>query len=167
MIAMFNKSDMGMIVSLIAIVISLVALIRTRKFNARLLACEEENARLSKLQRQILEREEEEKNRCEVNSYWYTGENNSGRIAIVNSGAVPAYDIRLKFKPKKGCTSPGIEKIMKEIFPIKVLWPDDKEYFLISRSMSTGSTWPATMYWRNNAGEEFESDIVLGKEIAT
>ena len=151
------------VIALIVLVVSFIALIRTRKFNARLLYLEEENAQLSKLQRQKLEREEEERTRCEVSAYWYTGENDSDWIAIVNSGAVSAYSIRLEFKPKEGRISPGIEKVMREKFPLEELRPTDEEYFSITRSVSAGSIWPATIYWKNEAGKAFEKDIVLGR----
>ncbi len=149
------------LITLAALPISLLALVRTRKFNAKLLAFEEEHAKYSRLQTQRLEREEKERTKCEVIAYWYTGENDSDRVAIGNSGAVLAYDIRFEFKPKKGCTSPDI---MEERFPIERLGPGEKEYFLIRCSISTGRTWPATIYWRNEADEEFEADIVLGEQ---
>ncbi len=52
---------------------------------------------------------------------------------------------------------------MEETFPIKELRPSEERYFPVALSMSTGSAWPATTYWKNEAGEEFAKDVVLGE----
>ena len=153
---------MEILISVIAIIVSTVALVRTREFNSKLLLLEEENAKLSKLQRKILEREEEKRFLCHVSAYWYKGENNSDRVAINNDGAVPAVDISFEFKPPEGKTSPGMNKVMEETFPIETLRPEEDRYFLIAKSMSTGSVWPAIISWKNESGDLFEENIVLG-----
>lgn len=155
---------MEVFISIIAIIISFVALIRTRSFNSKILMLEEENTKLSRLQRKILEREEEKRYLCEVSAYWYKGENNTDRIAIINNGAVTAYNINFEFKPKNGKSSPEVKNVMEEIFPINKLEPEDERYFIIGVSMSTGSEWPANISWENKNGKYIENNIILGRK---
>ena len=155
---------MEVFISIVSIIISFVALIRTISFNSKILMLEEENTKLSRLQRKILEREEEKRYLCKVSAYWYKGENNTDRIAIINSGAVTAYNVNFEFKPKNGKSSPEVKNVMEETFPINKLEPENERYFTIGVSMSTGSEWPAKISWETKDGKCIENNIILGEK---
>ncbi len=150
------------LIALVAVVISVVALVRTRKFNERVLAIQEEQGKVAKLQRQNLEREEAKQTVCKVGIYWYKGSNNSDRINIANIGAVEAYDVNLFFKPENGRESPEVDFEMKAIFPIKRFMVGEERNFLIAPTMATGHRWPVTISWKNSEGREYSIDTVIG-----
>jgi hypothetical protein len=150
------------LIALLAVVISVVALVRTRKFNARVLAIQEEQGKVAKLQRQNLEREEAQLTECKVRVHWYKGINNSDRVKVANVGAVDAYEVNIVFSSENGRDTPEMESEMKALFPIAQLHVGDDRNFLIAPTMSTGHRWPLTITWKNVEGSGYSFDTVLG-----
>jgi hypothetical protein len=149
------------IVAVVALIISVVSLIRTRMFNEQVLKIQQQNAEFTKLQRQKLEREEAERTACRVTAFWYIGTNNSEHINIVNSGGIDAFNINLRFHPREGRESPEIEQVMQETFPIPKLRPGEERNFLVAPSMGSARPWPITISWANSEEREYSIDLVL------
>lgn len=150
------------LIALSAVFVSVLAYFETRRTNRRVLALQEEQSKLTQLQRVKLEREEAELTKCEIGAYWYKGINNSDRIHIENTGKVEVCNVTFSFRPLSGRTSPEVESEMADIFPIKSLRVGQSHNFLIAPTMATGHRWPVTISWEDETGNSYTTNYMLG-----
>lgn len=154
---------MELIVSIIALVISFVTLVRTSETNKKLTQFQEESAKLAALQRTVLEKKIEEGEKCTVCAYWYLDSNGEKRIAVHNIGYVNAYNINFEFKPKLGNEAPLVKGEMERVFPIKKLSPTSESNFFIAPCTATGSEWPAHISWHDESGKYYVKSLIIGE----
>jgi hypothetical protein len=142
------------LVALLGVLISLVSLKRTREFNKRQLDMQEETTRLSKIQREILEREEARRQAAEqqladnkrdtVAQELETARLNAVRraqgdvfahtslnfgipsIILRNSGYVPVREVSLLVTVHRGPASPLLESYLSAVLPVKVIAPGEE-----------------------------------------
>lgn len=150
----------GVLIALLAIVISFVSLNRTRKFSERQIALQEETARLSALQRRILEREEEDRNKSDVDAYIYKAERGY-RIGIRNTGNVEIRNVRIFVNATEGRTSPLVQSEVSEKLPVDKMRPGDEINLIAALTLETGTTFEAHIKWDTVEGETYSSERML------
>jgi hypothetical protein len=148
------------LIALVAVVVSLIALIRTRKFNERQITLQEETARLSSLQRQILERGEEERAKSDVGIYLYSA-GTGYRFGIVNSGNVPVRNVDVRIEPKDGKSNPLVLSECERKLPVDEMGPGEEISLIAAISSDTGTLFTARLEWDAENGETHKKKALL------
>jgi hypothetical protein len=120
------------LIALIAVVISLVTLRRTRYFNQRQIELQEETARLDKLQREIIERELEEKSRREREIIEKNEEEKKRKEAEEAIGAVSARIVLHRGTPGIEVANLGKVELRNLSLSVEMIEPVDDRAFLES-----------------------------------
>ena len=153
-------SIISILVALVAIVISLVSLSRTKKFNDRQLLFLAENEKLIQLQRAKMEEEAQEKIASDISLFVY--KTSSGeRLGIVNSGRVVAEDVTLIYVEQEKYESPFIQSEFDEKIPIKRMHPGEEHDVLMALYDQTPFSFEVLVKWKANGGSEYEKSITV------
>ena len=147
-------------IAILALIIPFVSLFRTRKINEKQLVFQEEEYRKNKLERQVLEREEEEKTKSDVSVYPYQAASGYW-LGIVNSGNIPVTDVNIHIEPHKGKSSPLVPEECDEKLPISHMIPGDEIYLIVAISFDTGTSFTANLEWKTGNGENHHKELLL------
>lgn len=154
------STTISILIALLAVVISLVSLRRTSNFNHTQIKLQEETARLSRLQRDILERQENEKTRSDVAGSLYIA-GTGHRIGILNIGNVEVRNVNVRVIAPAGKSSPLIEREVVEKLPVKRMHPGDEISLIAALSYDTGTTFDLHIEWETSDGKAHVRDQVL------
>ena len=143
----------------VAIVISLVSLVRTRRLaraqvelHKNQVELQTDQAALARLQRGILEAELIQKNSADVRVH--IANTTHGHSFIVrNVGAVDARDVTVDIVSRKNGRSPIVGNEASSKLPIKRLMPDHELNLVGALSFDTGTSFDVTTTWKDPNGE--------------
>jgi len=146
---------LSLLIAVIAAVISVVSLARTRQVAQRQielqranLELQKEQALLAKFQRELLEREEQAKVRANV--VVYAGESVTGlRFFVRNTGPVPAHDVNVEVISRQTMESVLIKEDVKAKLPIKCLNPEIDIGLIPAITLQSGNSFEALVSWRD------------------
>jgi len=127
----------ALLVSILSVIVAVVALIRTRKINERLIDLEE--------QAQI---------RGNISVSLYESAHRRYRFRIQNTGCVPVSGVSVEIKPKQGEGKPYIPSEFDEIFPVPQLHPGDEVTLIAPLSSDTGTHFQCSLVWLDAEGKE-------------
>lgn len=142
------------LVSAIAAVISIVAMIRTRKINAAMLRLEEIHAELSKKQIEQIEKDKQEQSRAKLKVELVKHSSTSYKFHITNMGSSSAKNIN--FSLTQDCDSNPL--VMNE-YTQKIPYPmlNAGDYFTLIAAINfdmSSSIFPVRLFWKNEDGTQ-------------
>jgi hypothetical protein len=143
------------VLSSLAILTSLIAIVRQSSFSARQIALEEEQARLAQLQREMLEAEASAAARAQIDLDIYAG-SRDGRFTISNVGGAPASDVNVRWLDNRP-QFPGQEEERK--LPVKVLRPGKSVELIVAFSMGSPSDFHVEASWKDPDGTQQTDDF--------
>jgi hypothetical protein len=146
---MDSANIITILVAVLATVISLVSLQRTRVFNERQLKFLAENEKLIQLQRKLIEREELEKTASDISVFVYNAARGQ-RLCIVNSGKVIVENVSLEYIEQDGYENPFIESELSEKLPIKRMHPNEEHTVILALHDQTPMSFEIKMVWKTN-----------------
>lgn len=144
-----------LLASVIAVIISAVSLVRTRKLAAEQLELERITAELSRLQIKSLEEQEVLKTKPQLNVA-ITKIGNSTNFIISNTGKGSAYDVNLELVDCPD--NPLITSDADEKLPSPEMRPNSRIKLLAAMHMSSPLTYQVKLTWRESSGEQ-QSEI--------
>lgn len=149
---MNNFEVLTLIVSLLAIVISTVTLVRTRKLAKEQLDLDRINANLSKLQIKVLRDEEENKNHPKFNvSLLRNGQ--SSHFYISNTGKGTAYNVQFELLD---CSDNPLTSDYKEKFPHPKMTHNSRVKLNASLHLNSPLKHQVRLSWEDNTGNGYE-----------
>jgi hypothetical protein len=148
------------LVAVIAIIISLVSLRRTRLFNDRQLGFLAENDKLIRLQRSQLEQAEKEKIASDVSVRVYNAANGK-RLGIVNSGRVLVENVTLKYLEQAEYGSPFIPEELREKLPFKHIHPGEEHNVILVLHDQTPMSFDVQLNWEENDGLKYTKTTTI------
>jgi hypothetical protein len=140
------------LVAVIAIIISLVSLRRTRLFNDRQLGFLAENDKLIRLQRSQLEQAEEEKTASDVSARVYNAANGK-RLLVEN--------VTLKYLEQAEYSTPFIPGELKEKLPFKRIHPGEEHNFILVLHDQTPMSFDMQLDWEANGGLKYTKTTTI------
>ena len=147
------------LLAIVAVVISLVSLVRTRKvaqaqieLQREQVALQTEQAALAQVQRGVLEAELIKRNSADVRVY-LAGTNHGHSFIVRNVGPVDARDVSVSIVSKMTGQSPIIGTEATSKLPIKRLMPDHEIALIAGLSFDTGTDFDVTTTWKDPNGE--------------
>lgn len=137
-----------LLVSVLAVVVSTISLIRTRKIASQQLQLEKITAELSKKQlEQILENEKQAEQAFIDVELYSVGSNNE--LSLTNNSHAVAQDIQLKFISDY---DPTIQSDFESKIPISSLRPGKEVTLIAISEMGTPSSFEVEVTWTNPDG---------------
>lgn len=145
-----------LLISLLAIVISALSLIRTRRTASQQLELEKITAELSAKQLKFLKAEESEhsKAKIEVELEGYGSDYN---LIVTNVGGAVARDVSFVIEGE----SPVLDGEYKEKFPIRELRPGKSVSLCAALSMGSPSQYNVLVHWKNPDDSEEQDEILI------
>ena len=153
-------SVISTLVAVIAIIISLISLQRTRLFNERQLQFLAENDKLIRLQKSQLEQAEQQKTVSDISVYVYNAANGQ-RLGIVNSGRVTVENVTLKYVEQAGYSNPFIPSELSEKLPFKRIHPGDEHNVILTLHNQTPMSFEVQLEWQANGGLQYQKTITI------
>lgn len=139
-----------LLTSIIAIVISAVSLVRTRKLAAEQLELERITADLSKLQIKSIEEQENLKTKPQLN-VTITKLGNSNHFIVANTGKGSAYKVNLELID---CQDNPLTSEIRHILPYPEMKQNSRFKLLAAFHMSSPLTYQVKLTWQESSGEE-------------
>ena len=139
-----------LLASIIAVVISAVSLVRTRKLAAEQLELERITADLSRLQIKSIEEQENLKTKPQLNVA-ITKIGSSSHFIISNTGKGSAYEVNLELVD---CQNNPLTSEVNHIFPYAEMKPNSRIKLLASMQMSSPLKYQVKLIWHESSGEE-------------
>ncbi|WP_422491308.1 hypothetical protein [Endozoicomonas sp. ALE010] len=141
-------------VSSLAVVVSLVAIIRTRKVDTAMLRLEEVHAELSKKQIELIEKEKKEQEKASIKVELVKYSRSDYKFHITNHGRSPARNIR--FSLTQNCNdNPLVMGEYKDKIPYPLLNPDETFTLIAAITLGMSSTiFPVEVIWQNEDGSD-------------
>lgn len=148
-------------IAVVAVIVAFVSLYRTRKqveFENKL---NETASKLTHLQLEILQREEDEKNSADITAYFYLDRDERYRVAVVNIGQAVARDVTFQLNVAGENRSILVAGDASEKFPASSIRPDEKVYLLTSIDLNMAPNFTAITSWKNPNGELKERKLQM------
>ena len=136
--------------SVIAIIISAVSLIRTRKLAAEQLELERITAKLSKLQIKSIEEQEHLKTKPQLNVA-ITKLGNSSHFIVANTGKGSAYKVNFELID---CQDNPLTNEIQHILPYPEMKQNSRFKLLAAFHMSSPLKYQVKLTWQDSSGEE-------------
>jgi hypothetical protein len=153
-------------IGLLAVVVSVVSLVGSRRLDERQERLREKQDELTELQLHLLRREVEEQTRRDVlpaADVRVTLERSlrGERFVIINWGYGAARNVDVTIQPREGRTSPLVEGDYDEKLPIPELLPGARVVLIAGLSFGTGIAFDAVLTWVNADGSEQRREVEL------
>lgn len=139
-----------LLASVIAIVISAVSLVRTRKLAAEQLELERITAELSKLQIKNIEEQEHLKTKPQLNVA-ITKLGNSSHFVVANTGKGSAYKVNLELVD---CQENPLTSEILHILPYPEMKQNSRFKLLATFHMSSPLKYQVKLTWQDSSGEK-------------
>ena len=139
-----------LLASIIAIVISAVSLVRTRKLAAEQLELERITAELSRLQIKSIEDEENLKTKPQLNVA-ITKLSSSSYFIISNTGKGSAYKVNLELVD---CKDNPLSSEVNHILPYAEMKPNTRIKLMASMHLNSPRKYQVRLNWQESSGEE-------------
>lgn len=150
------------LVSIVAVIISLVALIRGRKISQKLIELEEVHAQLSRKQLEEYEKLEVESLRAAL-SVSLDVEGGSGKFFVENKGPALAKDIYFSLT-EDGDHNPLVVGDFEKKIPYPLLNPDERYHFLASFPLSvTQMIYGVDLRWHTEDGIQHKKRFMVSR----
>ena len=149
-----------LMIALIAVAISAVSLIRTRRIAKEQLELQRTMAQMAKKQLELLLAEEAASSgaRLEVRIEPY---GNSHKFIVSNAGTVPAKDVSFQLHPHGKGDSPLVQSDFADKFPVTMLGAGSSVGALMARTFGTASAFDVTLTWRDPNGSAREEETFV------
>ena len=152
--------------SMLALLLSVWASIQAHRVNKKMISLQEPSANLATAQLTQLQKEEQERKIPRVSAYCYYGDSNSLRIAVRNTGHVPALNVSFCFNHDAASESPEITGILEDLFPIATLIAGREVNFPIAPSSETADAWPVKISWESEDGLPYQENLNLSENAS-
>ena len=145
-----------LLISVLAIVISAVSLIRTRRIASQQLELERITAELSAKQLQFLEAEETALSKAKIDVE-LEGYGSDYNLIVTNVGGAVARDVSFSIEGE----SPVLDGEYKEKFPIRELRSGKSVSLCAALSMGSPSQYNVLVHWKNPDDSEEQDEILI------
>jgi hypothetical protein len=146
---MSGYETLTLLVSIIAVIISSVSLVRTRKLAREQLELERVTAELSRLQIQTLEESRENKTKPKFN-VTLSKLGQSSFFYISNTGEGTAYDVNFELVD---CDDSPLTGDLPEKFPHPEMKPNSRVKLIAAMHMGSPLKYQVKLSWKDAAGE--------------
>lgn len=147
------------LISLLAVIISTISLIRTRRVEKEQLELQKITAELSRKQIKILDREEKDHNKAQINVQ-LIGSGNEYKFVISNQGNAKAKNIY--FELDSNCKdNPLVKGDYEEKIPIPSLNPGNSVDLIAAICMGSEMKYNIIVKWDNPDGTHEEDNIFV------
>jgi len=150
----------SLLIAIVALVISVVVLIRARKFQAKQLEFEAITAALAKKQLELLGKEEQTQEQAHVTAELVKVDRIDYRFVIMNQGVAIASDVTFEIDP----TSPDNPLVANECarkLPYPSLQPGQSFTLIASLHMGSAMSYNTQLKWKNPDGSQGTNDVHL------
>lgn len=151
---MSNFETLTLLVSVLAVVISTISLVRTRKLAKEQLELERVTAELSRLQIQSLEEDRESKTKPKFN-VTLSKLGKSSFFYISNTGEGTAYEVNFELVD---CEDSPLTSDLSEKFPHPEMKPNSRVKLIAAMHLGSPSKYQVKLSWKNSSGEN-QSEI--------
>jgi len=150
------------LISIVAVVISLVALVRGRQNSRKLIELEEVHAQLSRKQLEEIERTEAESSKA-ILSVSLDAEGSSGKFVVENKGPAVAKNIYFSLTAD-GDHSPLVSGDFEKKIPFPLLYPGARYHFLASFPLSvTQMVYGVDLRWHTEDGIQHKNRYMVSR----
>ena len=146
-----------LVISLLAVFVSVISLMRTRTIASQQLALEKRTADLAQKQLELIEAEEKAQSVAKIDVE-LVGSGSDYKFVIRNIGGVEAKDVRFSID---GNGYPLVASEYAEKIPISVLRPGKCVELLAPKTMACGSQYLTRVLWLNPDGTQGKDEIVV------
>ncbi|MAD45463.1 MAG: hypothetical protein CMI02_07715 [Oceanospirillaceae bacterium] len=146
---MSNFETLTLLVSLLAVIISTISLVRTRKLAKEQLELERVTAELSRLQIQSLEEDRESKTKPKFN-VTLSKLGKSSFFYISNTGEGTAYEVNFELVD---CEDSPLTSDLSEKFPHPEMKPNSRVKLIAAMHLGSPSKYQVKLSWKNSSGE--------------
>ena len=154
---MNTYQTLSILVSILAVIVSVVALIRTRSISAKQLELEKITAELSKKQLEQINNAEIAQTMARIDLELQS-EGQNYRLYVVNVGLAEAVNVNLKIDNEY---NPLLPDEYKEKFPIHILRPGKNVSLFLVDEMGAPSKYEIDLTWQNPDGSQKEDKQVI------
>ena len=147
-------------VSTLAVIVSLVAVVRTRNVDSVMLKLEKIHAELSTKQIELIEKEKEAQVKANIKVELIKHDRASYKFHIINEGKSPARNIR--FRLTQDCNdNPLVMGEYTDKIPYPLLNPDETFTLIAAITLDMSSTvFPVQVIWQNEDGSQGKRECV-------
>lgn len=156
---MTNYEPLTLLLSIIATVISLVSLVRTRRMQEEQLKLERITAELSQRQLDRMTLEAEESKKADVRVTLERNRNDF-RFRIRNEGKAKAKDVWVTLD-SEGSDNPLVGSEYKNKIPIPFLSPDDEAFLIAAIHIGSSGKYTLSARWINEDGSQSRKEFFL------
>lgn len=146
---MSSFETLTLLVSLLAVIISTISLVRTRKLAKEQLELERVTAELSRLQIQSLEEDRESKTKPKFN-VTLSKLGKSSFFYISNTGQGTAYEVNFELVD---CEDSPLTSDLSEKFPHPEMKPNSRVKLIAAMHLGSPSKYQVKLSWKNSSGE--------------
>jgi len=148
-----------LLISLLATVISTVALIRGHRLGVRQTELQKTQAELAAFQHDLLRRDERDRAKADVRAELEPAPQRSFKLVISNFGACVARNVRLEPTNQVGIEDALTRSDLDEVFPIPELLPQQEVRVRLFTHL--GTKWPlkGTLIWNDDSGNDIKREI--------
>jgi hypothetical protein len=143
-----------LLVSVLAVIISTISLVRTRQLAKEQLELERVTAELSRLQIQSLEEDRESKTKPKFN-VTLSKLGKSSFFYISNTGEGTAYEVNFELVD---CEDSPLTSDLSEKFPHPEMKPNSRVKLIAAMHLGSPSKYQVKLSWKNSSGES-QSEI--------
>lgn len=140
-------------IAVVAVIVAFVSLYRTRKQVELESKLNETASKLTQLQLEILQREEEERSSADIAAYFYLDSDESYRVAVVNIGQAAARDVTFQLNSAGENRSILVADDASEKFPASSIRPGEEICLLASLTLDMAPNFTAITSWKNPNGK--------------
>jgi hypothetical protein len=154
---------LAILVALLGVVVSFVALVRTRRLDEQQKGLRKKQEELTDLQLQLLRREVAEQTQHTTPSadvrVSLEGPAGQARFVVTNWGYGPARNVDFKLRQREGRSSPLVHGDYEEKLPIPELLPGDRVTFIAALTFGSGTTFDAVLTWVDLDGSKQQREM--------
>jgi uncharacterized membrane-anchored protein YhcB (DUF1043 family) len=150
----------SLLIAIVAVVISVVSLVRARKVQAKQLEFEAVTAALAKKQLELLEKEEQTQEQARVTAELVKVGRTDYRFVITNLGVAVASDVNFEIDPKS-LDNPLVANECARKLPYPSLQPGQSFTLIAALSMGSTMSYNTQLKWKNPDGSQGINNVHL------
>ena len=149
-----------LLISIIALIVAVVSLMRNRSFNERYLELQRVVSDLARKQLEILNRDESQEGHTYLDIQ-IVPKGNAHEFLVSNFGEYPAKDIEFAVRPQGSGESPIIQRDYDEKFPIPILQPGNSVGAMAAFHFGSPRAFMVTLRWKDDSDTPIEIETFL------